>query len=411
MRLLRPTVFLLLTTFSVFAIAQDERWVPITPQEQQLTAVPDSPAAPAVQLFYSQYVDHATSSNEAEFIYRSIKILNEKGKDYADVKIELPPDCKILHLKARTIHPDGKIIEMDEKAFDPTLIKTRDLKIMAKTFTLPDVTVGSIIEYKYKLDLPPNQIYDPIWHVQSDLFTLKEVFKFRAYTGSLKNAEGGTGVSATFRLPPGLKPLRKGEGWELEAANIPAYQPEAFMPPGDQYIYRVNFRYGGREMRDGDRFWLDIGTKKTIELDNFIGNSREVRDAASQAVAGETDPEKQLRKLYARAQEIRNLTYERDRSQEELKKEGLRPNQNAQDVVVHGYGNRDDITRLFVALARAAGLESSVVLASSRANSRFDKNELSTSQLDTEVAVVKLKGSDLYLDPGKIGRASCRERV
>lgn len=400
MRLLRPVLFALFMTFSVLAIAQDEKWVPITPQEQQMNAVPGNPSAPAIQLYYSHYVDHATADNEAEFIYRRIKILNEKGKEFADVKIELLPSCKLVHLKAHTIHPDGKVIEMDDKAFDATLIKGAGFKMMGKSFTLPDVTVGSIIEYKYKLDLPPNEIYNPTWYVQGDLYTLKEVFKFRAYTGALRDAEGGTGVSASYRLPPGLKPQRKGEGWELQAENIPAFEREGFMPPGDQYVYRVNFRYGGREMRDGDRFWQDVGNKKSIVIDNFIGNSKEIRDAATQALAAETDPEKQLRKLYARAQQIRNLTYERERNWEELKKEGLRPNQTAQDVLSHGYGDRDDVTRFFVALSRAAGFDSSIVLATSRAKSRFDKNELSTSQLDTEVAVVKLGANDLYLDPG-----------
>ena len=399
MRFLRPVLFTLFMTFSILANSQDEKWVPISPQEQQLSAVPGNPSAPAVQLYYSQFVDHATAENEAEFIYRRIKILTDKGKDFGDVKVELPPGSKLVHLKARTIHPDGKVIEMDDKAFASTLIKSRGYKVMGSSFTLPDVTVGSIIEYKYKIDLPPNQLFDPVWHVQGDLYAFKEIFKFRAYTGAFVNTVG-SGVSATYRLPPGMKPQRKGEGWELEAENVPAFEAEPFMPPGDQFIYQVNFRYGGKEMGSGDRFWVDLGIKRSLAAENYIGNSREIRDAASQAVAGETNPEKQLRKLYARAQQIRNLTYERQRNQEEMQKEGLRGNQTAQDVLSHGYGDRDDITKFFVALARAAGFDAMPVEASSRGNKLFNKNELNASQLDTEVAVVKLNGNDIYLDPG-----------
>jgi hypothetical protein len=399
MRLLRLVTFVVCLTFCLFASAQDEKWLPISAQEQQLKEVPGNPSAPAIQLYYSQYIDHVSENNEAEFIYRRIKVLTDKGKDYADVKVELPQGCKLAHLKARTIHPDGKVIEMDDKAYQSAILKGRGYQLMGASFTLPDVTVGSIIEFKYKLDLPPNQLMDAVWHVQSDLYTLREIFKFRPYTGEFLNTVG-SGISATYRLPPGLKPQRKGEGWDLQVENIPAFEAEGFMPPGDQFIYQVIFHYGGKEMRGADGFWFDLGTKRSLASEVYLGNSREIKDAASQAVGDETNPEKQLRKLYARAQQIRNLTYERERNSEELKKEGLRENHSAQDVLSHGYGDRDDVTKFFVALARAAGFEAELIEASNRANSRFNKNLLVASQLDTEVAVVKLNGKDIYLDPG-----------
>ena len=44
---------------------------------------------------------------------------------------------------------------------------------MAKVFTLPDVEVGSIIEYRYKLRLDDNYFMSPQWYIQSDLYTRK----------------------------------------------------------------------------------------------------------------------------------------------------------------------------------------------------------------------------------------------
>ena len=63
-------------------------------------------------------------------------------------------------------------------------------------------------------------------------------------------------------------------------------------------------------------------------------------------------------------------------------------------------GYRDDITRFFVALARAAGFDASIVRISNRMNKFFDKGLLSERQLDTEIAVVDLAGKSVYLDPG-----------
>ena len=50
-----------------------------------------------------------------------------------------------MNLHARTIRPDGTIVEFSGKAFDKSIVKARSVKYLAKTFTLPDVQVGSIL--------------------------------------------------------------------------------------------------------------------------------------------------------------------------------------------------------------------------------------------------------------------------
>ena len=149
-----------------------------------------------------------------------------------------------------------------------------------------------------------------------------------------------------------------------------------------------------------DKFWQDAGRKWNDEAEHFIGNRKEISQAAAQAIGNDTDPEQKLRKLYARAQQVRNLTYERERTEVELKKENIKLNQNAGDVLARGTGDRDDITRLFVALARSAGFDASIVRVSNRQDKFFDKGLLSKRQLDSEIALVNLAGKDVYLDPG-----------
>jgi len=135
-------------------------------------------------------------------------------------------------------------------------------------------------------------------------------------------------------------------------------------------------------------------------MEQFIGNHGEIKSAAAEAVGGEADGLKKARLLYDRAQRIRNLSYERQRDEVEEKKEGIKNNENVVDVLKRGYGTRDDVTRLYVALARAAGFPAYVVQVSDRKERFFDKAILSGSQLDSELAVVNVNGKDLYLDPG-----------
>src|SRR5258708_1216688 len=123
-----------------------DEWRPVAQWEAQLKDVPGNSGAAAIQLYYGETRDDTA---QFEFIYRRVKILNERGMKYADVEIDLGANQRLADLKARTIHPDGKIIDFSDRVFDKTILKGRGIKISAKSFTLPEVTVGSIVECKY----------------------------------------------------------------------------------------------------------------------------------------------------------------------------------------------------------------------------------------------------------------------
>lgn len=393
-------LFLSLTLFSASVapvMAQKEDWLPITQQDLGIKQVPGSPGADAVQLYYADFIN---DQEQTEFFYRRVKVLNEKGNRHADVEIVIPPECSISSLKARTVHPDGKIIEFTGKPFQKTIIKGRGIKILAKAFTMPDVTVGSIIEYKYKVD-SPGIFLDNSWTIQHELYTVKESFRMRPYSGGLEGFQGGFQVAAlSSHMPNNIKPVQKGGGYELEVENMASFEAEGYMPPEEDFKPQMRFFYIGLNTSTADKFWQDAGRNWNDQVEHFIGTRKEIAQAAAEAIGTETDPEQKLRKLYARAQAIRNLTYERERSEEEQKRENLKANQNVADVLARGIGYRDDITRLFVALARAAGFDASIVRVSNRRDKFFDKGLLSKRQLDAEIALVSQGGKDIYLDPG-----------
>ena len=399
MRQLRYIILFACLGFSSLSFGQKEDWLPITPQDQQIKDVPGNPGASAIQLYYADFID---DSAHTEFIYRRIKVLTEKGteaKEQGDVEITVLPEMSVSDLKARTIHPDGKIIEFTGKPFEKTIFKGKGIKVQAKTFTMPEVTVGSIIEYKYKLRLDNVIITENSWTIQHSLFTLKEKFFFKAYEGAMEDSPGGSQVSyVTVLLDKKLK--QKGSTVELEMENVPAFESEGYMPPENNYKPQVLFFYTGSDSYTVDKFWQEGGKRWNTRAEHMLGNYKEVRDAAAEAIGGETDPEKKLRKLYARAQQIRNLTYERERTAEEQKKEKLKTNENVSDALKRGHGDREDITYLFVAMARASGFDASVVLVSSRQERFFNRTVLSKKQLDSQVAAVQFNGKDLFLDPG-----------
>ncbi|HEY6307603.1 MAG TPA: DUF3857 domain-containing protein [Candidatus Angelobacter sp.] len=404
--LLVAAVLMVETPFAA-AVQSVEPWLPIAPQDLQVKAVPGSPGAPAIQLYLSYYQD-----DNDDFIsaYRRIKILTEAGKKYADREILLKPGASLKELRARTIHPDGSMVEFQGKPFLKTIIKARGIKYQAATFTFPDVTTGSIVEYSCLISLPRHTVsVISEWPVQSEIYTVKERLRFRAYQGIVRMpTEWGavapkTDVAYSYlNMAEGsaIPQKKKGNLMELELENVAAFDGEEYMPPEDDYKPAVLFYYGGREAASPDKFWQEWQRLIAEYLVKFVGNSGAVRDAAIQAMGGETDPEKKLRKLYARAQQIRNLSYERERTREEEKGENLKRNNSAQDVLQHGYGTNWEIDGLFVAMTRAAGFEATLLGVSDRHERSFTKIVLWLGQLSGDAALVKLNGKELVLDPG-----------
>ena len=58
------------------------------------------------------------------------------------------------------------------------------MEYLAKTFTLPDVQVGGIIEYSFTRDFNENLIFDSHWILSHDLFTKNAKFSLKPYNST-----------------------------------------------------------------------------------------------------------------------------------------------------------------------------------------------------------------------------------
>ena len=68
-----------------------------------------------------------------------------------------------------------------------------EVRVHVKAFTLPDVQVGSIIEFRYSLRYADNTFFAPEWLVQEDLFQRKASFKYIPYDGPVIMRHGRIG--------------------------------------------------------------------------------------------------------------------------------------------------------------------------------------------------------------------------
>ncbi len=378
----------------------DDAWDPIPPDELALKDDPLNPGAPAIILYRETFSDHKDSFETHHY---RIKILNERGAEYGNIEVPyIKGVFRVEDIKARTVQPDGASMPFDGRVFEKTLVKVRKLKAFAKTFSLPAVQVGSIVEYKYKLRGKKSRLFAPPWIIQSELSVRRAQFALREYEG-LTNEDRLEAVPfvgaqrsyvavfirwAIFGLPK--KSKNEINKRLLKLRNVSPFQEEDFMPPEDTLKAHVRFFY----VPSGD-FWSEVGKRAFKRVEKLIGKDKSIKRAVSATVSSTDDPQTKLRKLYARAQQVRNLSYQGSETEQ-----GPGENAKVKDVLARGSGSGAQINRLFVALARAAGFDASIALVAARDRTFFRREVLDAGQLSANVVTVRLGSEDIYLDPG-----------
>ncbi|HZR64035.1 MAG TPA: DUF3857 domain-containing protein [Terriglobales bacterium] len=390
-------------------------WPPISPDDLKMTSIKEQPGAPAVVLDREEVDDDLNNSHS---VYMRIKILTDAGREYANV--EIPYGRRYFHIggiSGQTVQPDGTAVPFQGKPFDKTVEKTGGYRINVKSFTLPDVQVGSIIDFRYSLRYDDNRVVPPEWEVQNELFQRKAYFKFIPFQNhgnveiQLDHGQLSNGVAWTPFLGSGPQPekhqlppsaaatVHDASFWvDLTLADIPAFVKEPYMPPADLAKERVYFYYQANLKMDD--YWKAEGKYWNKEVDEFLGRNKGVGDAVAKLVSPSDTPEQKVKKIYAFVASLENRDYIPERSKQENKTLELKPIKGVADVLEEHSGDHDELNRLFVSMVRAAGIPASMMWVPNRERQVFVRQFLSTSPLEAEIAIVQLDGKDVFLDPG-----------
>lgn len=376
---------------------------PISDDDKKLTSVPGQPGAPAAILYREEIYDDL---RHVARIQERIKVLTEQGRKYADVSLRYNQrHFDLTAVGGRTVQPDGKIIPFEGKPFEKVLFKGKDIRYKAKTFTLPDVQPGSIIEFHYTLIYPDHMLYAPHWVVQDSLWQKQVLFRFYMWLKDVELAHGqlARGVAYTIRTPKNLTPKEvelpnHDVYFELKGENVPPFVDEPYMPDSDQFKYNVRFYYNSNA--DEKKYWDNVMKYWNKDVEKFMSKKDGVAETVAKITAPTDSPEQKARKIYAFVVSLDNQDFRPDRTAQEIKTLDIKPITGVADVLSQKRGDSSDITSTYVALARAAGLKAWVVQITSRENNYFDRSFLDERQLDDSVAVVEIDGKDVFLDPG-----------
>jgi Domain of Unknown Function with PDB structure (DUF3857)/Domain of Unknown Function with PDB structure (DUF3858) len=397
-------VLLAAVFFAVPRSSHADDWLPIAPEDLAMKDNPKQPGADAMILYKQVSVDvsKANVAGDAESEYYRIKIFTQEGTKKGHVEIEYNKTfASVVHVDGRTIRPDGSIAKFDGQVLETTVEKSSGQKVLAKSFTLPDVQPGCIIEYRYSIQGQPGRVLDWGWVVSESMYTREARFTYVPYGGY------GNALRPIIRrnlLPADAVATPQANGSYLMAVHdIPGIIDEPMMPPYRPIQARVDFYYEDQDAPSAtgppDKFWNHYGEKWDGAMEKFIDKRKALEADLAKTTSPSDPPEVKLAKIYARVQKIRNLSLEDYKTEKEFKDENLKPNINVEDVLNHAYGYETQINYLFIGLARTAGLDASAMFIAPRNAQLFLPAANDRSQLSDDIVWVHAGSKDYFVDP------------
>ncbi|MBL8150218.1 MAG: DUF3857 domain-containing protein [Blastocatellia bacterium] len=385
--------------FTTEAFATD--WRPIDPAHLALKAPVVEKDADAEAIFWEIKVQDELDGDTPRTVlqnYIRIKVFTDRGKEsQSKIDILYRNRTRITDIAARTIKPDGKVLELKSDAiFDKTVVSLNKIKVKAKSFALPGVEPGSIIEYKWREVRDDRLAYYIRLQFQRDIpvqlvkYYIKPLpMTSNVYEMRYKAFNGQTSPLTLDR-----------EGYSTTTmTNVPAFREEKYMPP--EYSVRpwILLYYKERKDIKPEQYWLEVGKKTFDETKSKMKLSDEVRKLATSLTEGASTPDEKLDRLvqFCRTK-VKNI-YDDASSLTEAEIEKMKENKSPEDTIKRGAGTGSDINYLFASLATAAGFDARLARVSDRSDIFFDKAFADDYFLNTSDIAVKVGDEWRFYDP------------
>lgn len=241
---------------------------------------PGHPEDSAVVLWETEVFDVDEDSKHVYSIRRVIKIFNEDGHHFGEIKIPytLNADDVTIH-HARTLQPDGTQAELDESKIVRGITPSRytetglivDTRLMY--FELPKISDGCIIDYAYSTRNPRGAMKGEFW--RQVYFQIGQPVQYYRLTTHVPKK-----IQLVYRvdgqpIEPTVTENNYTRTYTFETKNVPALRPEPLMPAISDSAYSINIssidswdkliEWYAMLIREQDRITEDI-EKKTKEL-------------------------------------------------------------------------------------------------------------------------------------------------
>lgn len=411
-------IFILLVLFCIHSsmaqITPNTKMGKPTDEEMSMTSYQADPDADAV-LLYSSCVRYYTLT-EKGFKIRSehkgrIKILKESGKRFADRFLKYYDHEGDLYkedihgLKATAYNmEDGKLTKT-KMTNDMEFRERLDKDYIQLKFTVPQVKVGTVIEYQYTEESDLFYIIDN-WYGQFDIpvvlaeydLTIPEYFLFHiSDTGISKLTSKISKTNWTSSLAGGM--LRcNATNYQYTAENMPAIRENKYISCARDYCAQVTaelkgINFPGTMQKNYTQSWDDID-KSLVGDSDFGGRIKKSnpleQEMASLSFSDDTPIETRIAAVYT-------MLKSKVRWNGEYKLWA----RSASKILKDGTGSNADINFILISMLRNAGLEAYPIILSSRDKGVLPLTHPTMAHINTMVVGV-MDGEKIHYIDGSV---------
>lgn len=384
------------------SISRAEDWKPVDPADLQSKTPVVERDADAEAIFWEVRVQDEFDGGNLRTIlwhYIRIKIFTDRGRELrGNVDIEFTKSMKIDNIAARTIKPDGKIIDLKkEDIFERTLAKAGGRKISVKSFAMPSVEPGAIIEYRWK-----ETRHDSIsQYMRLDLQRDIPIRLVKYYIKPLNLPSLPFGMKGQTFHGETTPMVKEKDGFiSTTMARVPAFREEPRMPPHHEVRPWMLIFYSEDKKQTPEKFWSQYAKDKYEEYKSGLKVNDDVRRAAAAAIGDASTPDQKLARIFefcrTKIKNINSIASGVSAEQREKAKE----NKNPGDTLKRGQGDGEDIDMLFGAMAAAAGFDVRFARMPNRGDVFFSPDSINPYFLTTYDIAVHVGDKWQFFDPG-----------
>lgn len=370
-------------------------WRPIDPAELSLKTSTVEKDADAEALFWEVRLDDSQVDEFSLKHYIRIKIFTERGKE-SQSKVDIPftGSARISDIAARVIKPDGSIIELKkEDVFERTIVKTSGVKYKAKSFALPGIEPGAIVEYRWSEVVPGGSANNIRIQFQRDIPVQNVTYFLKPFQG-MRYLPFNLGDTKFVKDKDGF--------YKFSAANMPAFHEEPRMPPEDELRSWLFLYFSEDTKLDADKYWKDYGRRVFEAKKDLMKVDNEVKSAAASIVGDASAPEDKLRRIYDFCRtKIKNTSDDASGLTDDDRKK-LKPNKSPADTLKRNEGTGSEIDFLFAALAKAAGFDARLALSGNRDDLFFKASLANSHFLGSSFIAVKVGETWEFFSPAEM---------
>jgi len=377
----------------------------IIPAERALTVYQQDTTASAVVLYEKGDNFFEIIKNRIKLVkeyHVKIKVLKKEGFSKSTVSIPYYRNSKVAevvtHIKGITHNTEKQSVLDPKNVFDSDMTE----RWSEKKFTLPNVKVGSILEYTYRIESPFIFNFNG-WDFQSDIPKIYSEFNAkipsnykynRALSGSLELDVNDAKLLKDCFYVPGYSNPADCEILKYSMKDIPAFKAdERFMLSPSNYISRLDFEmseiYNFNGTRDQyTKSWNDVD--KEFKHDTDIGRQLTKKGFFEKNVPKtlfETaDPLQAAKNIYAFVQDHYSWN----------EKYSIYRDNNVKQAFEKRSGNVAEINMSLINLLNAANIKANLVMLSTRKNGLPKKSHPVMSDFNYVIAKVDI-GDETYL--------------